>query len=52
MLNSIIAYPTMIFLDEENKVQKIHTGFNGPATSDYPLFVEAFEDYMKQFLAN
>lgn len=51
MLNSIIAYPTMIFLDEENKVQKIHTGFNGPATSDYPLFVEEFENYMNQFLS-
>ena len=51
MLNAIIAYPTMIFLDEENKVQKIHTGFNGPATSDYPVFKEEFENYMQTFLA-
>lgn len=51
MLNAIIAYPTMIFLDEENKVQKIHTGFNGPATSDYEEFVKDFDDYMQIFLS-
>lgn len=52
MLNAIIAYPTMIFLDEENKVQKIHTGFNGPATSDYESFVMEFEEHMLEFLAD
>lgn len=52
MLNAIVSYPTMIFLDEENKVQKIHTGFNGPATSDYESFVQEFEEYMLEFLAN
>ncbi len=52
MLNAIVSYPTMIFLDEENKVQKIHTGFNGPATSDYDGFVQEFEEYMLEFLAD
>lgn len=41
-LNHILSYPTMIFLDQQNRVQKIHTGFNGPATSRYKDFVTDF----------
>ena len=44
MLNEVISYPTLIFLDRNNQVQRIHTGFNGPATPDYPHFVEEFEE--------
>lgn len=43
MLNHILSYPTMIFIDKNDQVQKIHTGFNGPATSKYAGFVEEFE---------
>ena len=43
MLNEIISYPTMIFLDKHNRVIKIHTGFSGPATSDFNAFVTEFE---------
>ncbi len=43
MLNHILSYPTLIFLDKNDQVQKIHTGFNGPATSKYDAFVEEFE---------
>ncbi len=50
MLNKLIAYPTMIFLDEQNNVQKIHTGFNGPATSEYESFQTEFHSFMKTFL--
>jgi thiol-disulfide isomerase/thioredoxin len=35
MLNEVISYPTLLFIDKENKVRKIKTGFNGPATSKY-----------------
>lgn len=42
MLNKIVAYPTMIFLNKENQVVAIHTGFSGPATSGY-------EDFKKEF---
>jgi thiol-disulfide isomerase/thioredoxin len=45
MLNAIISYPTMIFLDKNNKVYKIHTGFNGPATNEY-------EEFKKEFASN
>ena len=43
MLNKIISYPTLIFLNEENQVQKIHTGFNGPATDEFGAFKKEFE---------
>jgi len=44
MLNAIISYPTMIFLDKKNKVRKIHTGFSGPATSQFKSFKQDFEE--------
>ena len=43
MLNHILSYPTLIFIDKNDHVQKIHTGFNGPATSKFPTFIEEFE---------
>ena len=43
MLNHILSYPTMIFIDKNDKVQKIHTGFSGPATSEYENFKKDFE---------
>jgi len=39
-LNKLISYPTLIVLDKNQEVVKIHTGFNGPATSQYQPFVE------------
>lgn len=42
MLNKVVAYPTMIFLDANNAVVAIHTGFTGPATAGY-------EDFKKEF---
>ena len=50
MLNAIISYPTMIFLDKNNKVQKIHTGFNGPATSEYEAFKKEFASNIQNLL--
>lgn len=35
MLNDIISFPTLIFIDKTGKVRKIHTGFNGPGTGKY-----------------
>ncbi len=42
MLNQVVAYPTMIFLNKENQVVAIHTGFSGPATSAYEGFKNEF----------
>ena len=42
MLNEVVAFPTLLFLDKENRVIATHTGFSGPATSGY-------EDFKKEF---
>jgi thiol-disulfide isomerase/thioredoxin len=43
MLNKVMAYPSMIFLSKSDHVVDIHTGFTGPATSEYPVFVKEFD---------
>ena len=43
LLKDFMSFPTMIFLDRENHVVKIHTGFYGPATDKYAAFKEEFE---------
>ena len=50
MLNKVISYPTLIFIDKYNKVRKIHTGFSGPATIGFPSFKEDFNSFMSQLL--
>jgi thiol-disulfide isomerase/thioredoxin len=51
MLSKIPAYPTMIFLDQEKKIQHIHTGFTGPGTGIYyDEFVEEFNQIMDGLL--
>jgi thiol-disulfide isomerase/thioredoxin len=40
MLSKVAAYPTMIFLNAADHAVAIHSGFTGPATSEYPAFVE------------
>ena len=50
MLNEIISYPTLIFLDKENMVKKIHTGYNGPATSKYEEFLDDFEKTIAELI--
>lgn len=47
-LDNFMAYPTMIFLDKDRKIIKIHTGFNGPATPEYAHFQKEFEKYIKE----
>lgn len=34
-LNQVVAFPTLIYMDQEGKVRHIHTGFNGPGTGVY-----------------
>ncbi|MBI1226834.1 MAG: redoxin domain-containing protein [Bacteroidetes bacterium] len=49
MLKEVFAYPTLLFLDKNNQVVKIHTGFSGPATSEYASFKENFNKFVSQF---
>jgi len=50
MLNHILSYPTMIFIDKNDKVTKIHTGFNGPATSEFENYKKEFEENVQEIL--
>ncbi len=43
-LDKISSYPTLLFVDKNNVVTKIHTGFTGPATSKYSAFTREFEE--------
>lgn len=48
MLNHVLSYPTTIYIDKQGEVQKIHTGFNGPATGDkYEEFKKEFDETVK-----
>jgi len=42
MLNHIISFPTIIFIDKKGKVRKIHTGFSVQATGNY------YEEYVDE----
>lgn len=50
-LNQVLAFPTMIVLDKKNQVRRIHTGFEGPATSRYADFQQQFSELMRQLAA-
>jgi len=44
-LNQVISYPTLIFIDRNKNVRRIHTGFNGPATGKkYQQFKNEFKN--------
>jgi|AntRauMFilla1563_2_1112583.scaffolds.fasta_scaffold00809_4 thiol-disulfide isomerase/thioredoxin len=51
MLNRVVAFPTMIILDQNHDIVTIHTGFNGPGTGEYYAeFVEDFKATMNGIL--
>lgn len=50
-LDEIISYPTLLFVDNNDKVTKVHTGFAGPATSKYNSFVKEFDEEIKRLIA-
>ncbi len=51
MLNKIISYPTLLFLDKNKNIRKVHTGFAGPATSEYEKFEKEFNTIIDQLLS-
>ena len=51
MLNQVVSYPTLIFVDRKDQVSKIHTGFKGPATAEYPAFKKEFEAIVADLLS-
>jgi len=51
MLNSVMAFPTTIYIDKKGVVRKIYTGFNGPATGEeYIKFVERTTAFVEKML--
>ena len=46
-LDTVISYPTLIIVDKDKRVRRIHTGFNGPATGNkFEYFKKDFEEYL------
>lgn len=50
MLKEVKAFPTMLVIDKQGYVRKIHTGFSGPATSEYKRFVTNFSGFIEALL--
>lgn len=51
MLNRVAAFPTLIFLRADGKVDAIHTGFSGPATEGFDAFKAEFDQHIASILA-
>lgn len=51
-LDKILAYPTLLVLDKNNQIVKIHTGFSGPATPMFNAFVKEFDQQIQEVLQN
>jgi thiol-disulfide isomerase/thioredoxin len=50
MLNKIFSFPTLLFVDRDNKVKRIYTGYNGKATSKFEEFRQGFEDSVAELI--
>ena len=50
-LDKVRSYPTLVFLDANNEVQAVYSGFSGPATGDaYTTQRERFEQLIDQLI--
>lgn len=49
-LDELRAYPTMLILDKNNRIRKVHTGFSGPATDEFNSFKEEFGTFIEILL--
>ncbi|MFK8164266.1 MAG: TlpA disulfide reductase family protein [Lewinella sp.] len=50
VLNKIFSFPTLLFVDRDNKVKRIYTGYNGTATSKFEEFKQSFEDSVTELI--
>lgn len=50
-LSEVKSFPTTIYLDKDKKIRRIHSGFSGPATTEYPKFVDELRLYLDKLLA-
>lgn len=50
-LDTVVSYPTSIFVDRNHKISAIHVGFNGPATgSTYFQEIQRFKNQLNQII--
>lgn len=49
-LSKIMAFPTLFILDKDNRVIYTHTGFSGPATSQYDAFKNEFKQTVQELI--
>lgn len=47
-VDEVISYPTLLFVDRNDQVIAVHTGYNGPATSKFEEFVTYFDEMIIQ----
>jgi thiol-disulfide isomerase/thioredoxin len=47
-LSGFEAFPTMVILDKNNSIKFVHSGFSGPATSEYGEWKELFNSKIKE----
>jgi peroxiredoxin len=50
-ISGVMAFPTMVIVDKNNKIRRIHTGFDGPATSKHAEFKKEFDIFVKQLMS-
>jgi len=50
-ISKITSFPTLLFLDRQNRIRHIHTGFAGPATSEFAAFETEFETIVNELMA-
>ncbi|MBK8955594.1 MAG: TlpA family protein disulfide reductase [Saprospiraceae bacterium] len=51
-ISGVMAFPTMIVVDKDNRIVKVHTGFDGPATSKFRDFILEFEAMLSKYTRN
>lgn len=49
-IDQLKAYPTLVVFDQDNVVRYVHTGFYGPATSEYADFLIDFDKMIKSLV--
>lgn len=49
-ITKIKSFPTLLFVDKTNRIRNIHTGFSGPATSEYTVFEDQFKAIVNTLL--
>lgn len=53
MLNKVMSFPTAIYLNRNNVVLKIYTGFYGPGTGEYYIeYTQNTDNYISTLLEN